>query len=164
MYLYRSFVSVPGVEVVLTASDLCRRWVSTIQELLNYLVHVEDSSHQAVHLLVQTLKPTTGGMVENIHIVNGLKWKKHSLSSASFSSPVCHHLHVLQFLGDLHFVQPLLLLIDPQLAGVDLAEHTVDGECVVKPLLSEHRHLDDLGVQLLHLPQTHLHLLYRRRR
>lgn len=60
--------------MVLTASDLCRRWVSAIQELLNYLVHIQDSSHQAVHLLVQTLKPTTGGMVENIHIVNGLKW------------------------------------------------------------------------------------------
>lgn len=48
----------PAVEVVLTASDLCRAGVTTVQELLHYLVHVQDPSHQAVHLLVQALKPT----------------------------------------------------------------------------------------------------------
>lgn len=58
-----SFDSLPGVEVILTTSDLCRRWMTSIQELLNYLVNVQDPSHQAVHLLVQTLKPTTKDIV-----------------------------------------------------------------------------------------------------
>lgn len=166
-----SFVSVPGVEVILTTSDLCRRWMASIQELLNYLVHIQDPSHQAVHLLVQALKPTTRGIVGYDGTLSGLKdlfydSLKHNFHllpflSSLFSSPVCHHLHVLQSLGDLHFVQPLLLLINPQLAGIDLAEHAVDGEGVVKPLLSEHRHLHHLGIQLLHLSHTHLHLLQR---
>jgi len=52
-----SSISVPGVEVVLTASDLRRRWMTSIQELLNYLINVQDPPHQAVHLLVQALKP-----------------------------------------------------------------------------------------------------------
>lgn len=47
-----SFVSVPGVEVVLTTSDLCRGRMTPIQELLDYLVNVQDPSHEAVHLLV----------------------------------------------------------------------------------------------------------------
>lgn len=44
--------------MVLTASDLGGGWVISIQELLDYLVNVQDPSHQAVHLLVQRLKPT----------------------------------------------------------------------------------------------------------
>jgi len=35
-----SLVSVPGVEVILTTSDLCRGRMTSIQELLNYLVNV----------------------------------------------------------------------------------------------------------------------------
>lgn len=54
-----AFVSVPRVEVVLTTSDLCRRWMTSIQELLNYLINIQDPSHQAVHLLVQALKSAT---------------------------------------------------------------------------------------------------------
>lgn len=84
--------------------------------------------------------------------------KKYINYSPSFS-PVCHHLHVLQSLGDLHLVQPLLLLINPQLAGIDLTEHAVDSEGIMKPLLSEYRHLSYLSVQLLHLSHTHLNLL-----
>lgn len=56
----RSVLLVPGVEVVLTASDLCRRWMTSIQELLNYQVNIQDPPHQAVHLLVQAFKPITG--------------------------------------------------------------------------------------------------------
>lgn len=63
---------VPGVEVVLTTSDLCRGWMTSIKELLNYLINVQDSSHQAVHLLVQALKPTTKGIVGNDETVGGL--------------------------------------------------------------------------------------------
>ena len=51
----------PGVEVVLAASDLRRGRVSSVQELLDDLVDVQDPPHQAVHLLVQALKPTPPG-------------------------------------------------------------------------------------------------------
>ena len=54
---------VPGVEVVLAASDLRRGRVSSVQELLDDLVDVQDPPHQAVHLLVQALKPTPQGPV-----------------------------------------------------------------------------------------------------
>ena len=56
-------VSVPGVKVVLTSSDLCGGRMTSIQELLNDLVNVQNPSHQAVHLLVQAFKPTTYGIV-----------------------------------------------------------------------------------------------------
>lgn len=78
---------------------------------------------------------------------------------ACFSSPVCYHLYIVQFLRDLHLVQPLLLLINPQLAGIHLTEHAVDSQSIVKPLLSQHCHIHHLSVQLLYLHHTHLHLL-----
>lgn len=46
--------------MVLTASNFCRRWMTSIQELLNYLINIQDPSHEAVHFLVQTLKPKMG--------------------------------------------------------------------------------------------------------
>lgn len=33
--------------------------MTSIQKLLNNLVDIQDPAHQAVHLLVQALKPTT---------------------------------------------------------------------------------------------------------
>ncbi len=58
--------------MVLTTSDLRRRWMTSIQELLNYLVNIQDPSHQAVHLLVQALKPTAKGIVGDDGILSGL--------------------------------------------------------------------------------------------
>ncbi|TNN65917.1 hypothetical protein EYF80_023917 [Liparis tanakae] len=110
------------------------------------------SSTMLFHL---ALKPTTKGIVS----YNPAGLPCAATATNPSASPVCHHLHILQSLWDLHLVQPLLLLVNPQLAGVDLAEHAVDGEGIVEPLLSEHRHLGHLGVKLLHLSHAHLHLL-----
>lgn len=37
--------------------------MTSIQELLNYLVNVQNPSHQAVHFLVKALEPTRKGIV-----------------------------------------------------------------------------------------------------
>ena len=106
--------------------------------------------------------------LSNLQMWNNRWLKKNSAAYKSeaqshcplwFSSPVRYHLYVVQFLRDLHLVQPLLLLINPQLAGVHLTEHAVDSQSIVKPLLSQHSHIHHLSVQLLHLHHTHLHLL-----
>lgn len=47
----------PAVQVILTPSDLSGTGMVTVQELLNNKIHIQDPSHQAVHLLVQALKP-----------------------------------------------------------------------------------------------------------
>lgn len=46
-------------------------------------------------------------------------------------SPVLDDLQVLQLLWDLHVVEPLLLLINPELTGISLAEHLVQGQGVL---------------------------------
>lgn len=43
--------------MILTTSNLRRRRMTSIQELLYYLINIQDPSHQAVHLLVQAFKP-----------------------------------------------------------------------------------------------------------
>jgi len=49
--------AIPAVEVVLAGADLLRAGVAPIHQLLHHLVDVQDPSHDAVHLLVQALKP-----------------------------------------------------------------------------------------------------------
>ena len=58
-------------------------------------------------------------------------------------------LQVLQFLGDLGAVEPLLLLVDPNLAGVGFAEHLVERQSVLQRLLPEPGQLHHLLVALL---------------
>ena len=48
---------VPAVEVVLAGADLLRAGMAALHQLLHHLVDVQDPSHDAVHLLVQALKP-----------------------------------------------------------------------------------------------------------
>jgi len=73
-------------------------------------------------------------------------------------SPVLHDLQVLQLLGDVHAVEPLLLLVDPNLAGAGLRQHLVERQSVLQRLLAEARQLHHLLVALLDARQPGLDL------
>lgn len=78
--------------MVLTTSDLCRGWMASIQELLDYLVNVQDPSHQTVHLLVQGLKPTRG-IDGYSRTVSWLNVALQALSSSLFSYDLTNRPH-----------------------------------------------------------------------
>lgn len=72
--------------------------------------------------------------------------------------PVLDDLQVLQFLGDLHAVEPLLLLVDPHLAGSGFTQHLVEGQGVLQGLLPEPGQLCHLLVALLNACEPVLNL------
>ncbi|KAL0621254.1 LOW QUALITY PROTEIN: Zinc finger protein [Plecturocebus cupreus] len=65
---------------------------------------------------------------------------------------------VLQLLWDLHVVEPLLLLINPELTGITLAEHLVQGQGVLERLLPQPRQLCHLLIPLLDARQPAPHI------
>lgn len=67
-------------------------------------------------------------------------------------------LQVLQFLRDLHTVEPLLLLVYPNLTGISFTHHLVESQSVLKCLLPEPRQLHHLFVAFLDAGQPVLHL------
>lgn len=60
----RGVERVPAVQVVLAAPYLRGTRVASIQQLLYDLIDVQDPTHEAVHLLVQTLKPEKGDVAQ----------------------------------------------------------------------------------------------------
>ena len=97
----------PAVEVVLAGTHLIWAGVTSFHQFLNRVVHIQDTAHQTVHLLVQTLKSAEEGWTRSVRPgpwgpVHWLLWNCLLLvllwtlnlissgSSAGSSSSTCH--------------------------------------------------------------------------
>lgn len=127
---------VPVVEFVLLALDILFARVTIVHELPGDLVYHSNTRRLVVHLRLQTLKPAKNTVHINTVLIT-LQSQTHMRHLVVL--PVLYDLQVLQFFGDLHAVQPLLLLVDPNFTGIGLAEHLVECQSILQCLLPQLR-------------------------